>query len=246
MALIAMTLLTTIAPLSASANTNSKVPSPGTSQVAKPIPLLVPIEIAKHPAPADTTKTIRVKKGQTLSTISKEEYGNSKDWPLIFWANHKGKHRIRWADEIYVGQLLTIPQFTRHIPKAPRRTSPVIIGNVVTHIAQTGSANNYNTNPAPVQQIYPTGGNGIFSYTALENLWVSAGGPAWAEAQAAQIAECESGGKPWAYNPSGASGLWQILGQVVPGYIFNPYVNALNAVSKFKASGDTFAQWVCQ
>jgi hypothetical protein len=75
---------------------------------------------------------------------------------------------------------------------------------------------------------------------------VSAGGPSFAEAQAAQIAECESGGNPQAYNPSGATGLWQILGQVVPGNLYDPFVNALNAVSKFKASGDTFAQWVCQ
>jgi hypothetical protein len=33
---------------------------------------------------------------------------------------------------------------------------------------------------------------------------------------------------------------------VVGGYIFDPMVNAENAVSKFHASGDTFAQWVCQ
>jgi SLT domain-containing protein len=75
---------------------------------------------------------------------------------------------------------------------------------------------------------------------------VSAGGPASAEAQAAQIAICESGGNPQAYNPSGATGLWQILGSVVAGNLTDPMVNALNAVSKFHASGDTFAQWVCQ
>jgi len=92
----------------------------------------------------------------------------------------------------------------------------------------------------------PPSGGGIYSYSQLESLWVSAGGPSWAQASAATIAECESGGNPRAYNPSGASGLWQILGQVVPGDIFDPMVNAENAVSKFKASGDTFAQWVCQ
>jgi hypothetical protein len=49
-----------------------------------------------------------------------------------------------------------------------------------------------------------------------------------------------------AYNPSGATGLWQILGSVVPGSLYNAYVNALNAVAKFRASGQTFAQWVCK
>jgi len=87
---------------------------------------------------------------------------------------------------------------------------------------------------------------GHYSYAGLEQLWISAGGPSWAAAHAASIAECESGGNTTAYNPSGATGLWQILGQVVGGNLDNPYTNALNAVSKFKASGDTFAQWVCQ
>jgi transglycosylase-like protein with SLT domain len=100
--------------------------------------------------------------------------------------------------------------------------------------------------PVPAASAPLPASSGIYSYGALEALWVSAGGPSWAEASAATIAECESGGNPRAYNPSGASGLFQILGQVVPGNIFDPYINALNAVSKFKASGDTFAQWVCQ
>jgi hypothetical protein len=47
----------------------------------------------------------------------------------------------------------------------------------------------------------------------------------------------ESGGNPRARNPSGAAGLWQILGQLVPGNLFNPGVNALNAIAKYKAQG---------
>jgi hypothetical protein len=93
--------------------------------------------------------------------------------------------------------------------------------------------------------VAPPPSGGAYSYPALENLWVSAGGPRWAASQAASIAECESHGNPQAHNPSGASGLWQILGQVVPGELFDPLVNAENAVAKFRASGDTFAQWVC-
>ena len=102
---------------------------------------------------------------------------------------------------------------------------------------------------APQQQAAvtpPPPSAGQYSFSGLEQLWVAAGGPAWAEASAATVAECESGGNPRAYNPSGASGLWQILGQVSVGWIFDPMVNAENAVAKFRASGDTFAQWVCQ
>ena len=91
--------------------------------------------------------------------------------------------------------------------------------------------------------------SGHLSYAQVGMLWLCAGGPAWAEQAAENVSECESGhwtNGPHAYNPSGASGLWQILGQVVPGWIFDAHVNALNAVAKFKASGETWAQWVCK
>jgi hypothetical protein len=88
---------------------------------------------------------------------------------------------------------------------------------------------------------------GTISFTGLERLWESAGGPAWAAPAAARIAECESGGDPGASNPSsGAAGVWQILGSVSPGDLYNPSVNAANAVSKFRDKGDTWAAWVCQ
>jgi hypothetical protein len=85
-----------------------------------------------------------------------------------------------------------------------------------------------------------------YSFAGLEGLWAGAGGPAWAEYRAARIAECESGGYTYAHNPSGASGLWQILGLPFAGDPYNPYTNALMAVAKFRAAGDTFRPWVCQ
>jgi hypothetical protein len=103
----------------------------------------------------------------------------------------------------------------------------------------------HRTYRAPARRAAVTGSS-RYSYAGLEALWVSAGGPAWAAAHAAEIAECESGGNVYAHNPSGATGLWQILGSVVPGSLYNPYVNALNAVAKFRASRQTFAQWVCR
>src|SRR5580765_1586378 len=100
------------------------------------------------------------------------------------------------------------------------------------------------THAAPAHRVYHAATSsrsyaGHYSFAGLEALWISAGGPAWAAAHAASIAECESGGNVNAYNPSGATGLWQILGAVRGGDLRNPYVNAANAVAKFKASGDT-------
>lgn len=85
---------------------------------------------------------------------------------------------------------------------------------------------------------------GDFSISELESLWEEAGGPSWAAPEMAVIAEqCESGGNPDAYNPDGASGLWQILGLPFSGNPFSPLVNAEMAVAKFRAAGDSYAPW---
>lgn len=81
-----------------------------------------------------------------------------------------------------------------------------------------------------------------YTLQELANLWVAAGGDPDMAGLMARIAVAESAGKRTARNPSGASGLWQILGQVVPGNIMDPMVNAKNAVKKFKDAGGT-APW---
>lgn len=85
-----------------------------------------------------------------------------------------------------------------------------------------------------------TAGSGNYTFAQLEALWINAGGsPAMAPVMAA-IAEAESSGNPTAENPSGATGLWQILGAVNPADqpdLTNPTVNAKEAVLKYKSQG---------
>lgn len=51
-----------------------------------------------------------------------------------------------------------------------------------------------------------------FSYEGLQNLWIKNGGdPKWAPTMAAIALGAESGGDPNVQNPSGATGIWQIL-----------------------------------
>jgi hypothetical protein len=92
----------------------------------------------------------------------------------------------------------------------------------------------------------PAPTSGVLTPAQVGALWLEAGGPASAEAASEAVAMCESGDNTAALNPDGAAGLWQILGQVVPGNLFDGLVNARNAVAKFTASGDTWAQWTCQ
>jgi hypothetical protein len=82
----------------------------------------------------------------------------------------------------------------------------------------------------------PGTGDGI-GFRGLEDLWYRAGGGAKLAPLMAHVAQAESGGNPQARNPSGASGLWQILGKPFSGNVFNPLTNARMAVWKYRHQG---------
>jgi hypothetical protein len=83
--------------------------------------------------------------------------------------------------------------------------------------------------------------NHLFTLPQLAGLWVTAGGPRSMASTMAHVASWESDagryGNPLAYNASGATGLWQILGALVPGDLRDPLVNARNAVAKWRTQG---------
>lgn len=80
-------------------------------------------------------------------------------------------------------------------------------------------------------------GEGKLGGQQLANLWVRAGGSSRLAGLMARVALAESGGNPKARNPSGASGLWQILGAPFKGNVFDPLTNAKMAVWKYKHQG---------
>ena len=183
------------------------------------------------------------RKGDTLSVIARRVYGHANRWPALWWVN---RHKVKNPAALAAGTRLRLSAWhpdkvwlTRKavgaIPKPPPRR--------VSHPGTGGGAVAAAAQPAPAQPAAPSGG-GVYSYSQLEALWVSAGGPPGAAAEMATIAECESGGNPRAYNPSGASGLWQILGNPFPGDPFDPATNARMAVAKYNAAGGT-SPWVC-
>jgi nucleoid-associated protein YgaU len=61
---------------------------------------------APSPATSATTKTYVVKKGDSLSKIAKESYGDANEWRKIYEAN---RDAIKDPDLIYPGQTLKIP-----------------------------------------------------------------------------------------------------------------------------------------
>lgn len=56
--------------------------------------------------PADESRWYTVVRGDTLSAISKSQYGNANEYPKIFEAN---KPMLSSPDKIYPGQVLRIP-----------------------------------------------------------------------------------------------------------------------------------------
>lgn len=191
------------------------------------------VNVTQPPA----VQLVTVESGNTLSGIAEEHCGQITAWTGIYMKNKKtiGSN----PDLILPGQVLALDCRAVSVPVVTAATSYVRHAKVYA-VTPRSTYHRHSSYHA-----YSYGG-GTLSFGQLENLWVAAGGPAWAEYAAARVAECESGGRADAYNPSGATGLWQILGAVRPGDLRNPMANAINAVAKFEASGDTWAQWVCK
>ena len=182
----------------------------------------------------------RVRPGDYLSRISSRLCGTALDWTGLYLSNKKtiGSN----PDVIIPGQKLVLDCYQGRVWTPPVTVAAVQQGGPASLPAA-------QSQPKTVHRLTYQGGgdpSGVLTRDQVGSLWLEAGGPAWAESAAEGIAYCESGYNTNAFNPSGATGLWQILGAVVPGNLYDGLVNAKNAVAKFEASGDTWAQWVCQ
>ncbi len=59
--------------------------------------------------------------GDTLTSIAGHLYHDRAAWTVLYWRNH---HEIRWADDIYTGQVLRVPARPKKMPKAPSALEP--------------------------------------------------------------------------------------------------------------------------
>ena len=154
---------------------------------------------AKTAKPASQQTKYTVKEGDSLSKIAGHFYQESAAWPVIYYANHS---QIRWANEISVGQQLTIPAKPATIPAAPSQLGPAAPAPVsapapvhtsaaaesapVTHAAPAEAAPAHEAAPAQPASTY-TGGSGFQSC----------------------VISRESGGNSQVMNSSGHYGLYQ-------------------------------------
>ena len=131
-----------------------------------------------------------VKSGDTLSSIAEHFYQNSRFWPVLYWANHS---RIRYANVIQAGQVLTVPAKPAKIPSAPSVLGPAPVP-APAPAAVPASTPMYEQ-AVPVQQAAPV---------QVTSTYNGAGG----SFQACVIA-AESGGNSQVMNGSGHYGLYQ-------------------------------------
>jgi TP901 family phage tail tape measure protein len=101
---------------------------------------------------------------------------------------------------------------------------------------------------AKVLQARSPGGGKVSVDEGATLLWQA--GMATGEAgQLARVIPGESGGgtqfgDPRAVSSAGAKGVFQILGSLYPGNLFDPRINAINAMRKWRGAGNSFSPWV--
>jgi hypothetical protein len=161
------------------------------------------VTIAMHPAAAHHhhgSHHVTVRSGDTLSAISKREYGRADRWPALWWAN---RHHVHNPSSIRVGQRLTVSNWhsakswitkaaLAAIPAPPPAPAPAPAPQPAAAPASSAPVASAPVTSAPAQ---PTG-----SYSASSGSYQNC------------VIQAESGGNASAVNPTtGAGGLYGFL-----------------------------------
>jgi Tfp pilus assembly protein FimV len=167
-----------------------------------------------------TTRTYRVRSGDTLSGIAKRFYGNPAHWTWIYAAN---RSKIHNPNSIFAGEKLTIPY---HKPTGTAAYTPRHAKKQQSTVL-TSSAKKLSGN---------------LGCSGLEALWVAAGGAKSHAFVAAEIAMAESGGRQYAHSPTNDFGYWQINGVHGAMATYNPIRNAKAAIA-ISSNGRNWRPW---
>ena len=156
----------------------------------------------KHAVGAAKSVTYTVRSGDSLSAIAERVYHQQDAWPVLYWANHS---KIRWANEIEVGQVLKVPAKPAKIPSAPSELGPS--GPVQGPAAATSTY-------APAQA------TAVAAAPSYSNASYSGGTPGGSFGSC--VVARESGGNSQVMNASGHYGLYQFGASTWAAYGGNP------------------------
>ena len=164
----------------------------------------------KHHRTAAATYVI--KPGDTLASIAQRHYHSSDYWPVLYWANHA---KIKYANEILVGQVLTLPAKPAKIPAAPKVLSSAPPPSMAPAPAPATGTTSYGqgyssastTQAAPAQPAQPQNSG---TYSGSSGSFQSC------------VIAAESGGNSQVMNSSGHYGLYQFAAGTWAAYGGNP------------------------
>jgi LysM repeat protein len=165
-------------------------------------PLAVRHSATANKATASRPAKYTVRSGDTLSTIAGKVYHDPGAWPVLYWAN---RDKIRWANSVDAGQVLTVPVKPARIPSAPSQLGPA---PAPVPVAEQASAQQAATVPQaaadvaePTQSASTYTGSGSFQECVISS---------------------ESGGNSQVMNSSGHYGLYQFSSSTWAEYGGNP------------------------
>ncbi len=154
---------------------------------------LIAVTVSLHPAAAHHgSHHATVRSGDTLSSISRHEYGRAADWPALWWIN---RHRIADPGTIQVGQRLRLSGWHRVRPWLARAALAAVPAPrpVVAPASPPAST-------AAATSAAPASAQPAASYSGAPGSFQSC------------VIQAESGGNAQAVNPSsGAGGLYGFL-----------------------------------
>jgi hypothetical protein len=171
-----------------------------------------------------------VQRGDSLSGVAQRFYGTTRWWPGLWQANRD----VIGADPEVLrnGIVLEVPARPDTRAKTPRLGHRHAVYQP-QHAAGDAVAAVYRPAAAVIYR------RGMFSYAALENIWMAVGGRPYVAPHAACIAERESGGDPGAVSATNDYGLWQIHND--PGAL-SPAASARAAV-RMSGNGRNWSAW---
>ena len=200
------------------------------SLVAK---IMMAVTISLHPAAHHTPASYTVHQGDTLSAIAARNYGNSADWPAVWWAN---RHAVSNPNVLLVGQRLRLPA-SGHVTAAMARA------------AQAAVPAPPPPSPAPVSSVSYSQPDPSTAAPVYSSAPSSSGGVNWNA-----IAACESGGNWSISTGNGFYGGLQFTQQTWLGYGGGQYAPSANlatpseqiAVAERVLAGQGIGAWpVC-
>jgi len=155
-----------------------------------------------HKAAGSRPAKYTVRPGDTLSAIAGKVYHDPGAWPVLYWAN---RDKIRWANSVDAGQVLTVPVRPARIPAAPSQLGPAPAPAPVPAQASTEQAATVPQASAevaePAQSASTYTGSGSFQECVISS---------------------ESGGNSQVMNSSGHYGLYQFSSSTWAEYGGNP------------------------